>query len=743
MKVALGFVPFHGPTAPPLGLAALGAALRKARPAAELRLFDWNLELFRKWLLGEPPHLCLDHPDQGLGVVCPNLLVEAGRGQELWDTLRLVPRAPLERDRYMSAAVELDTFYATLRSHVEGLLRGWVEGKAALPRGVRDGLFGDALAELSAWGPDLLGLSVLTEQNLTWALGLARAAKAELGMSTALGGALTSHLEPSELLRAFPWIDFVMWGEAEETFPLLLDSLGRGTGREAVRGLAHRGENGEPCVHDDPPPPALDELADPDWSDFRLRDYLVAEPVLPVLSSRGCYWGRCTFCSHILPFAPGVRTRSSRRVVDELERLGERHGVRRFLFVDEAIAPKKLLGISQEILERGLELRFGAEGVRVEAVLERQDLAQAHAAGLRWVYVGVESATQSLLDRMDKGIEVHTIERFIDDCRAVGVVPALSFIVGVPGTRVEDLETEAAFMLRHPTDSGSFQLLLGSPVQKRPLEYGIRIEDRELLYSSRWGQLHSPRFWFTSPEGLSPVQADVLLEERTRAGRPRARPHVGEVHAVLLSNAGFFDSVTRPAPPELVEVRVLARLLEEPKRDADWALHAASCLEVAGDVEGAWGLVGAGLAAAAPGTAERAALTAHAIGLLVAASRYGEAVEAVSPEDLPGPAKHVVRGQRVRALVALDRAQEALAEIDLLLKAGYEPAQIHELRGWCLERVGRFEEAYEAYRAAELEDWWDPKTNESMARCLERGGQEQSAADQQREKAARKRRALP
>ena len=122
MKLLLGFAPFHTPTSPPYGLACLKGALAKACPEAKVQVVDFNLALFRRWLLGDPPHLCDDHPRHMLGQVCPNLLVEEGQGERIWQALASLPTTPSETECYMQAAMLFGGLYDVLRTHIGTLL---------------------------------------------------------------------------------------------------------------------------------------------------------------------------------------------------------------------------------------------------------------------------------------------------------------------------------------------------------------------------------------------------------------------------------------------------------------------------------------------------------------------------------------------------------------------------------------------------------------------------------------------
>ncbi|RME47406.1 MAG: hypothetical protein D6796_07710, partial [Caldilineae bacterium] len=364
-------------------------------------------------------------------------------------------------------------------------------------------------------------------------------------------------------------------------------------------------------------------------------------------------------------------------------------------------------------------------------------------AGLRWVYVGIESGTQRLLDLMDKGIRIETVERFIADCREVGIVPQLSFIIGLPGTKPEELQNEIAFLKRYPVDSSSFVLLLGSPMQERPGDFGIRIEDRQVLYATSRGVVHAPRFYFTVEEGLSPAQADAIVEQ---AGpRPRMRPHLGEVHATLLAGTDFFASAERPpAPPAgsaLALQTLSARRQEGASGDGWWFVHMAGCLENEGRLEEAFAIAQAGLQANGRDGAAQEALRLHVGTLLNYGNRPQQALQILSgggKKQRPSPA---LRGERMRALFAMNRSADALREAKAMLAAGHEIRWVYYIQGLCYENLGRPAKALKALAKAEQRDWLEPEINEARARCLLALNRPAEAAAEQA-KAARKRRYL-
>ncbi len=735
-KLLLAFTPFHTPASPPFGLACLKGALGDSCPETEVITRDWNLAFFRRWLAGKMPELCAYHPTQLVGTVCPSLLVENSLGERLLADLAQLPTTPDMQNRYMQAARILDEVYKHLARFYHDLLLPVVERRQTLARQAVDDLFGAELAEIQAEQPDLVGFSILTEHNLLYALALGQVIKQRFGIPIAFGGAMMSHLEPDELLTAYPWLDFVFFGEAERSLAEFV-TVGFNGDLSSVRGLAYR-DGGKVRVGERPFPLPLHHLPPPDFSNFPLNDYIAPEPVLPIITSRGCYWGKCTFCSHTRPYGGGVRMRKPKQVIDEMVAQMERYQVRRFLFVDEAISPHMMRHVSQQILERGLDVQYGMEGVRVEDAFDEALLQQAHQSGLRWVYVGIESASQRLLDLIDKGITIERVERFIEVCRSVGIVPQLSFIVGLPSTTEAELHGELAFLKRYPMDSSSFVLMLGSPLEEHAAEFGVRVEDRQVLYRTKHGVVHAPRFNFTIEEGLSPITADALVE--AAGPYPKMRPHLGEVHATLLADTDFFSSEERPpAPMTGVEIALqnLAQQQQQGKVNGRWYLHVLGCLEAQNRLEEAFTIAQAGMAAYNHQPKIVVGLRLHLATSLNVQNRPQDVLDLVGGNgrfnQLPA-----LYGEQARAWFALEQPQKTLRALKKMQAKGHEIRWMDYIQGLCQEQNRQPQKALKAFVRAEEKDWLEPEINEAQARCLlQLDRQEEAAA--QKQKAQRKR----
>jgi radical SAM superfamily enzyme YgiQ (UPF0313 family) len=190
--------------------------------------------------------------------------------------------------------------------------------------------------------------------------------------------------------------------------------------------------------------PSLDALPFPDWSRFPRDDYayfplLKKRPFLPVLSSRGCPYG-CSFCPYPVAQGAPFRGRSAANVVDELQHLVERWGVRSVLFRDPTFTLDldRAKDVCREVLTRGLKLDFG-----IETRLDRMEgdlIELLGRAGCTSVEFGVDPLEQeTLLANHRRPLaprKVHDVVRALEanGMRTVGLA-----VLGLPEQSLDEM----------------------------------------------------------------------------------------------------------------------------------------------------------------------------------------------------------------------------------------------------------------------------------------------------------------
>ncbi len=180
-------------------------------------------------------------------------------------------------------------------------------------------------------------------------------------------------------------------------------------------------------------------LADAPWIDRELVHWELyatkngnfkRTPGTYIMSGRDCWHARCTFCSWTTLY-PAYRTRDVEDVLDEIEMLVDRFGVKEIMD-DSGSFPVGpwLRFFCEEMIRRRLN-----EKVRIDCNmrfgrLSYDDYRLMRKAGFRLVLFGVESANQATLDRFCKAITVEDVEKGAAWATKAGLDVHLTFMFG-------------------------------------------------------------------------------------------------------------------------------------------------------------------------------------------------------------------------------------------------------------------------------------------------------------------------
>lgn len=305
-------------------------------------------------------------------------------------------------------------------------------------------------AEVVSSGADLAGISAMTPQYPV-ALAIARELKKrDPGLRVCMGGAHVNATR-DEALRHCDSLDFVVYGEGEETLAEVAGKLGRGEDISGVSGTIHR-KNGVPTQN--PPRPFILDLDGIPFPDFRMIPlplyripYLRKRPIGSMMLSRGCPY-RCAFCDAHVTQGKRLRKHSPSRIVEELAFCARDLGIRSFAFKDSTFTLDRAWCI--EMLERLRGERLGI-GYRCNTRVDRIDAGLAEAlksSGCTMILFGVESGSQAVLDRMNKAITVKQVREAFRLTSVAGIRTYASFMIGnlgeTPATARETIELAKA-----------------------------------------------------------------------------------------------------------------------------------------------------------------------------------------------------------------------------------------------------------------------------------------------------------
>lgn len=179
----------------------------------------------------------------------------------------------------------------------------------------------------------------------------------------------------------------------------------------------------------------LDELPFPDYDLLLQNDYnanFVSNYAVNISTSRGCPYS-CNYCSSNGIWGHLYAYYSAERVFEEMLLLHKNYGYTHFTFrEDNFIVNKKRVEIlCNLILNQDISFTWDCEA-RADALLDYGLALLMKSAGLRTVFVGMESASDEVLAAYDKRIKLSTIVACLEVCREAGIDVFGSFIAGTP-----------------------------------------------------------------------------------------------------------------------------------------------------------------------------------------------------------------------------------------------------------------------------------------------------------------------
>ncbi|MGH7255991.1 MAG: B12-binding domain-containing radical SAM protein [Nitrospirales bacterium] len=270
----------------------------------------------------------------------------------------------------------------------------------------------------------------------------------------------------------------------------------------------------------------------PDFDGFPLDLYFVPVRILPYLATRGCYWGRCTFCDHGQGYFDAYRGKPASDVVREVKALKEKYRAEHFLFADESYPPALFKKVSQLLVEQNVGVKWTTL-IRFEESLQDPALWRTAAqSGCCTLYYGMESANERVLGLMDKHVKKSVIERNLQEAANAGIWNHVMAFYGFPGETREEAADTRRFILDnkafiHSVELFYFVAYRHTPIVRNPDKFGLTIHKQE-----EYDLPLDYYYTLNDPSSLSCLEAMQLCEEFYQndfapwAVRVNAREHV-------------------------------------------------------------------------------------------------------------------------------------------------------------------------------------------------------------------------
>src|SRR6266436_6876814 len=302
--------------------------------------------------------------------------------------------------------------------------------------------------------------------------------------------------------------DAVALGEADETWPRIVEDAARGQLKDVYAPVDAFGQERKPTLQDYPAIPwdkinlgqfnlvpkmaarTLQRIGD-GWGTFR---------IIPMESGRGCPYG-CEFCTVTGFFGDSIRFRTNQSIVDELLKLKARakaeSGLVTVFFVDDnfAISIKRTKSLLSDIIAAGAQLPWTAQ-ISANLLRDEELVDLIARSGGKMIFIGMESIDPVNLADVNKSFnkpeEYAAVLNRLDEHNIYAIT---SFIIGLdndtPGVADRILQQVRTWPPGLPI-FGQLTPFPSTPLYKRLLKDGRLIRPKHWLKFERYSMAHKP-----------------------------------------------------------------------------------------------------------------------------------------------------------------------------------------------------------------------------------------------------------
>jgi hypothetical protein len=376
--------------------------------------------------------------------------------------------------------------------------------------------------------PSIVGISISHTSELIPAFTLAHLIKsAQPQIHICLGGVVLTELAYRICKNAPLWnfFDSLILGPGEYAFSQLIEQIEKSADLSKVPNLIYKNKEDVIIKSEASHEFDLNNASTPEYPSLRPRI------PLPLETASGCYWGKCVFCRDRSDFNPKqkkTRIRNIELVLEDIRKLQDSYNPLYIGITDSALHPRRIEQIVDYNLSNDKQVNFLAY-IRFEKEFKSLTFCEKLAqGGFSGGQVGLESGSQRVNDKINKGVSLKDVPIILNNFHRVGILVHLYTIVGSPIETIKDALLTFNFVKRwhHLLKLGwqiyPFRALELTALAERAQEFGLHTTPLPSDFLAQW-------MTYDMQDGLSQKESLALSVKFTKKLKRYLKP----IHQIM------------------------------------------------------------------------------------------------------------------------------------------------------------------------------------------------------------------
>ncbi len=278
---------------------------------------------------------------------------------------------------------------------------------------------------------------------------------------------------------------YIVIGEGEQTMTELYTAISENKSITSVNGIAYLEKNNVIKTAPRTKIKDLSTLPLPNREAINISEYLKTwkthhgKSSMTISTQRGCPY-TCKWCSTAV-YGQSYRRRPANLVVAEMAMLQKQYNPDSIWFVDDVftVSHKWIKSFAQETEKQKVKIPF--ECITRAERLNTEILQLLKKAGCFRIWIGAESGSQKIIDKMDRRVDINRVKEAIIEANTMGIETGTFIMLGYPDETLEDINKTINYL--KDANPSHYTITIAYPIKGTALYTEI---EKEIIFKPNW-----------------------------------------------------------------------------------------------------------------------------------------------------------------------------------------------------------------------------------------------------------------